>query len=75
MTTYIIKKNGKRYNSKNFETYEQARSYIRKKLRGTPVSTLGSAILTDVGWGYSNPSHSRYGFTITKVEQTTKKAA
>lgn len=61
---YIIKKNGRRYNSKRFDNYEQARSYIRKKLR----SDASIASPFDYGWfDYNNPSHSRYGFKIQKV--------
>lgn len=65
---YIIKKNGKRFNNKAYETYEQARSYIRKKLRHLKdESFVMEGLGYDIGWLiFSNPSHSRYGFKIEK---------
>lgn len=59
---YIIKLDGRRYNSKSFRTYEEARSYVRKKLRSSS-GPMGS----DVAWlRYANPSISTYGFKIEK---------
>jgi hypothetical protein len=66
--SYIIKKNGKRYNSKSYTSYEDARSYLRKKLRTFKDDNLimeGDG--NDNAWLiYNNPSHSRYGFKIEK---------
>lgn len=65
---YIIKKNGRRYNRINFESYEQARSYVRKKLRKTESSLNNPITDPDIGFVmHNNPSHSRYGFSINKV--------
>lgn len=65
--SYIIKRNNRRYNSKLFESYEQARSYIRKKLRAQGDAT-GFSSLDDLGWlAHNNPSHSRYGFSIHRT--------
>lgn len=62
---YIIKKNNRRYGNKSFDTYEQARSYVRKKLRSDDSTNLS---FWDNGWlNHSNPSINRYGFSITKV--------
>jgi hypothetical protein len=66
---YIIKRDGKRYNSKKYSSYEEARSYVRKKLRTFKEDNLimeGTG--NDYGWlSHNNPSHSRYGFSITKT--------
>ncbi len=66
---YVIKRNNKRYNNFLFDSYEQARSYIRKKLRngfgGVSGDTSGNDY--DPSWtAYSNPSHSKYGFSIER---------
>ena len=61
--TYIIKKNGKRYNSKKFDQYEAARSYVRKLLRKKE-----DASPLDSGWNtHSNPSTTLYGFSVSKL--------
>ena len=70
MTNYIIKKNNRRYNNLTFDSYEQARSYVRKKLRTKKDENL---IMVgeghDNGWiTHNNPSHSRYGFSIEQKE-------
>lgn len=49
-TVYVIKKNGKRFNSKNFDSYEDARKYVRR-------------LLTKINGMYSD-SFSDYGFKI-----------
>ena len=62
-TTYIIKKNGKRYGAKKFDQYEAARSYVRKLLRKKEEPSL-----IDSGWNtHSNPSTTLYGFTINRL--------
>jgi len=64
MTNYIIKKDGKRYGKKLFDSYESARSYVRKILR---KSSDVSPWNWDAGWtNHNNPSHGNYGFNIEK---------
>lgn len=63
--SYIIKKNGKRLNNKKYETYEKARSYIRKKIRKTTEKDVW-----DDGWFYhANPSISKQGYSIQSLPQ------
>ena len=66
MTNYIIKKDGKRYGKKLFESYESARSHVRKILRKKDQPFFADP---DNGWiEHNNPSHSRYGFSIEQKE-------
>jgi hypothetical protein len=61
---FIIKKYGKRYNSKTYGSYEQARSYVRKKLRSDNAVAMYSF---DKGWvNHNNPSIGDYGYKIEK---------
>lgn len=66
---YIIKRFGRRFGTKTFDSYESARSYLRKLIRN-------SFNVSDENWewyyDYSdafhcNPAISRYGFKITAV--------
>ena len=62
---YVIKKNGKRYNNRRYDSYETARSYVRKLLRKKEEPSL-----IDSGWNtHYNPSTTLYGFTINRLTQ------
>ena len=59
---YIIKRNGRRYGKKEFFTYEDARSYARKRIRMEGVS----------GWDrnnnvHRNPSLRLNGFKVVYI--------
>lgn len=63
---YIIKRNSKRFNSKTFKTYEEARSYIRKLIR----KYLNFMNMKNKTGDHSciihrNPSINQYGYTVT----------
>lgn len=49
---YKILRRGKRYNNKTFQTYEEARKYVRRK-----ITELYLRYVDDIGYG---------GFSITK---------
>ena len=53
MKTYKILFNGKRYNTKNFSHYEEARAYVRR-------------LVTRLYGGYSD-SYTQYGFKVEKI--------
>jgi hypothetical protein len=64
--TYIIKRNGKRFNSKTFSEYEQARTYLRKWLRKKDGLAVHQ-VPYDKGWTqHRNPSISDYGFSVER---------
>lgn len=65
---YKLMKFGKRFNNKSFKTYEEARSYLRKKLRHTfPAITRHIKDNSYSELCHYNPAISSYGFSITKV--------
>jgi len=67
-TTFTIHRNNRRFNTKKFESYEQARSYVRRWLR-SKASCHGF----DYSWNeYRNPEISRYGFSIKRVGAPVK---
>jgi hypothetical protein len=71
MNTYTIHRNNRRFNTKKFESYEQARSYVRKWLRKTSVHSDVQLLesWSDYSWNeYRNPEISRYGFSVKRVE-------
>ena len=53
MKTYKILFNGKRYNTKNFSHYEEARAYVRR-------------LVTRLFGSYSD-SYTQYGFKVTPI--------
>jgi hypothetical protein len=60
--TYIVKRDDKRFGKKVFESYEQARTYVRKWLRKREDSRSW-----DFSWAkYRNPSISDYGFSVER---------
>jgi hypothetical protein len=62
-TTYAIHRNNRRFNTKKFESYEQARSYVRKWVR----KNLGTSDFDYSANEYRNPSIDMYGFSIKRV--------
>lgn len=60
---YKILRDGKRFNTKSFETYEEARSYIRKWIRKNMKEWNNLFSLK----GKSNPAISDDGFSIWKI--------
>lgn len=58
--TFKVLRNGKRFNKKLFNSYEEARSFVRKWIRKNEVSTC-------VMYNTSNPALIDYGF---KIQQT-----
>ncbi len=64
-----IYKNDKRFNTKRFDTYEQARSYVRKYIRKNADKMFNiNSSFNDAGWlNHSNPSHSMYKFAIRNL--------
>lgn len=62
---FIITRKNKKYGSKTFSSYEEARSYVRKTIRKYlqmlnmryPLEDLGGVF-------YHNPSHTLYGYSI-----------
>lgn len=69
-TTYTIHRNNRRFNTKKFESYEQARSYVRCWLRRrADVAKRLDPCNADYSWNeYRNPEISRYGFSIKRME-------
>lgn len=62
---YKIIFKGKRYNSKTFLTYDQARNYIRKLLRKKKFSLLVPPHVRSLKW--RTPAISDFGFSVKKV--------
>ena len=65
---YIIQRNNKRLSKKQFNTYEEARSYVRKTIRKY-LSMLNLRYATqDVsGQEHRNPAIQQYGYSIQSV--------
>ena len=59
---YRIRKDGKLL-KKKFMSYEEARSWVRRKIREKRIWPL---VLDNGDRYYSNPSINLYGFSITK---------
>jgi len=71
-TTFTIHRNNRRFNTKKFESYEQARSYVRKWVRKEMRRFYDPALCDLAAYDYSlneyrNPEISRYGFSIKRV--------
>ena len=73
MTNYIIKRNGKRFNNKVWDSYEAARSYVRKWLRIASASASEKRkvdkelVRFDYSWReFSNPSINKYNFSVER---------
>jgi hypothetical protein len=63
---YAIYVNNKRYNTKNFTSYEAARSWARKLIRQGRFNPIRFGFdWSDVD--YRNPSINHYGVTIKAV--------
>lgn len=58
--TFKVLRNGKRFNNKLFDSYEKARSYVRKWIRKNDV-------LTCVLYNNSNAAITDYGFKIQRT--------
>ncbi len=68
-TTFTIHRNNRRFNAKKFSRYEEARSYVRKWIRkNTESLPIGASVFDYSNNEYRNPSVSRYGFSIKRVE-------
>jgi len=66
-TTYTIHRNNRRFNSKKFNRYEEARSYVRAWLRRNTDKCNGILADFDYSWNeHRNPSIQRYGFSIKR---------
>ncbi len=71
MNVWVIKRKGKRYNSKNFDSYEEARQYVRKKIRTWKGDMREKNRTESADWlaceiFWSNASIGDYGFTVEK---------
>lgn len=70
-TTYTIHRNNRRFNTKKFSRYEEARSYVRRWLRDQ-IENKGTIGLVDSAMydyslnEYRNPEIGRYGFSIKR---------
>lgn len=58
---YKIMRKNKRFNNKTFNTYEEARSYVRKWIRKNRKNVVA------LKFKYSNPSISNYNFIIKAI--------
>lgn len=64
---YAIYLNNKRYNTKNFPSYEAARSWARKLIRAGKIP-VANFYRWDIGGDfYNNPSLSVYNVSIKAV--------
>lgn len=62
---YIIRRNSKQFNGKHFNTYEEARSYVRKMIRKYLRLLNVKARMGDHGGiVHRNPSINLYGYNI-----------
>ena len=65
---YIIQRNNKRFSKKQFNSYEDARSYVRKTIRKYLNMLNLRYPLEDVGGiFYRNPSIQQYGYSIKSI--------
>lgn len=66
---YKIMRGNKRFNSKTFDSYEKARSYVRKWIRdAVKKGKVNTQILYDISdLNYYNPSISLYNFNIKAI--------
>lgn len=62
MKLYIIKKNGKKTVRKVFNTYEEARSYVRKLVRKNGVTYFDRNGIVN-----RNPTMKYYGYSIEQL--------
>jgi hypothetical protein len=62
---YIIMHNDKQYGSKQFDSYEAARSHTRKMIRRFLAMLNAAPLEEDVGGNtYNNPSINLYGYEV-----------
>lgn len=59
---FKIIRNGRRFNKMSFDSYEKARSYVRKWLRKNMQMSI-----KDLKTRYSNPAITAFGFKITTI--------
>lgn len=70
-TTYIVKKNNRRIPNKVFATYDQARSWVRRKLRSmreSPGMFSLSGRIDSSDLIHRTPSLEKHGYSISRVE-------
>lgn len=68
--SYIVKRSGKKVPKQSFDTYEKARSYVRKLLRKSNKTGKTTRLYSDDGWlDHNNPSISRYGYSIQRLSR------
>lgn len=62
---FTISRNNKRFSKKKFNTYEEARSYVRKVIRKYMQMLNMNYPLEDLsGVFYRNPAINKYGYSI-----------
>lgn len=64
---FAIFRNNKRYGTKSFNTYEQARSAARKLIRGGKFTLLSNVAYDWNMVDYRNPTISQYGLSIKAI--------
>lgn len=70
---YVVKKNNRRIPNKVFESYDAARSWVRRKLRSMReepgfIGPRGNRLLDASDRDYRTPTLDIHGYSISKVE-------